>query len=230
MTAADLRGNPDLVTRSLRASDCTPFTGRLLRAGDAVALGRYFDGLSAATRRVYGPHPLNADCARQLCAEIDFGRALRFLAVLDPEDLRWQGATVAAAPPDGPEPVAVRRREGACESPRESVVVGYFILELGVRAGDGERFGLHGIPLTADQTCTFAPSVGDAFQGRGLGSALMPLVLETARQLSRRRVILMGGVRADNPRARHFYAKFGFRPVGDFEAGGVDNCDMVLEL
>jgi GNAT superfamily N-acetyltransferase len=40
---------------------------RLLRASDAEALGAFFAGLSAETRRRYQPHPLTADFARELC-------------------------------------------------------------------------------------------------------------------------------------------------------------------
>jgi len=37
-------------------------------------------------------------------------------------------------------------------------------------------------------------------------------------------------VRDDNPRARHFYEKFGFEPIRGFFSGGVDNHDMILHL
>lgn len=200
LRTADLHRDPDLLTRRLLAGDGTPFTARLLRAGDAEALGTCFDGLSSATRRVYGPHPLDAAHARLLCADLDYGQYLRFLAVVQPP-----------AGPDG-------------------AVVAYFVLQLGVRDGDRRRYDAHGPGLVDAETGTFAPCVADAFQGRGLGSALLPHVLDAARACGRRRVVLWGGVRDDNPRARHFYAKFGFRAVGRFAAGGVDNCDMFLEL
>lgn len=195
LTAGDLHDDPDRLTRHLTAGDGTPFTARLLRAADAGALGAYFDGLSARTRAVYGPHPLDAQHARVLCADIDDGQYLRFLAVVD-----------------------------------GGQVVAYFLLQLGVRDGDRRRYDEHGPALVDAETGTFAPCVADAFQERGLGSALMPHVLAAARQCGRRRVVLWGGVRGDNPRAQHFYAKFGFRRVGDFAAGGVNNCDMVLDL
>ena len=194
LSTADLLRDPDLLTRQLRAGDGTPFAARLLRSDDDDALGVYFDGLSEATRGVYGPHPFSSDHARLLCAEIDRTSLLTFLAIVDDE------------------------------------VTAYFLLQLGVRDGDRKRYAEHGPPLVDDDTCTFAPSVADAFQERGVGSAMMPLVLGTARQLGRRCIVLWGGVRGDNPRARHFYEKFGFRHVGHFSAGGLDNHDMILDL
>ncbi|MEE2831491.1 MAG: GNAT family N-acetyltransferase, partial [Candidatus Latescibacterota bacterium] len=96
--------------------------------------------------------------------------------------------------------------------------------------GDRKRYVDHGHPLIGDECCTFAPCVADAWQQRGLGSALFPHVAACLRRLGRRRLLLWGGVRSDNPRAQHFYRKFGFRHVGDFAAGGVDSLDMVLDL
>lgn len=73
--------------------------------------------------------------------------------------------------------------------------------------------------------------MADAYQSRGVGSAMMPSILETVRRLGYRRMVLSGGTRAENHRAIRFYEKNGFRKVGDFKSGGdIDNHDMILEL
>ena len=109
-------------------------------------------------------------------------------------------------------------------------IVAYFILVLSTSEKSGERYAGYGVPLDPATDCTLAPSVADAWLERGLGSTLFPHVCEAARRLGFVRMVLMGGVRADNPRAVHFYKKFGFRGVGDFWAGNTNNHDMVLEL
>lgn len=109
-------------------------------------------------------------------------------------------------------------------------IAAYFLVQLGVREGDRNRYVEHGHPLVDDDCCTIAPCVADAWQERGLGSALFPHVAMSMKQLGRQRLVLWGGVRGDNPRAQHFYRKFGFRHVGDFTAGNVNNLDMVLDL
>ena len=55
---------------------------------------------------------------------------------------------------------------------------------------------------------------------------LLPLL----RRLERRRLALVGGVRGDNPRAIHFYEKFGFAKVGEFQSRDVVSFDMIAEL
>ncbi|MFH9836413.1 hypothetical protein ACH4NC_34765 [Streptomyces sp. NPDC017201] len=51
------------------------------------------------------------------------------------------------------------------------------------------------------------------------------------RLLARTRIILWGGVRADNPRAIRYYEKNGFQRVGRFtEADGTLSPDMMLAL
>jgi GNAT superfamily N-acetyltransferase len=190
----DLKRDPDLATRELVAGDGTAFRGRLLHHDDTEALGRFFDGLSQAVRGVYGPHSLNAEHAGVLCAELDYGHLLPFVAQVEAE------------------------------------LQAYFLVQVGVRDGDRKRYEEHGPVLVDDDTVTFAPCVADAFQERGLGSALMPHVLDTVRRLGRSHMVLWGGVRGDNPRAQHFYRKFGFRHVGNFAGGGVDNLDMILDL
>lgn len=217
---------PSQLTTGLRAGDGSPFSARVLLATDADALGRYFDGLSQSVRSMYGPHPLNAEHAAVLCASIDYRVLLPFLALVypDPQDLPSQDAAPGGTPKE--------EFSGAvCRGTRKRQdVVGYFLVQLGLRDGDRKRYVDHGHPLIGDECCTFAPCVADAWQQRGLGSALFPHVTACLRRLGRRRFLLWGGVRSDNPRAQHFYRKFGFRHVGDFAAGGVDNLDMVLDL
>ena len=112
----------------------------------------------------------------------------------------------------------------------EEKIVAYFVVELGVRAGDRRRYDALGLALQDETDCTLAPSVADAYQSQGLGSLMMQHLLGLLPRLGRQRMLLWGGVRADNPRAVHFYTKFGFRRVGDFEAGGTNNYDMIADL
>ena len=113
---------------------------------------------------------------------------------------------------------------------KDGAVIGYFILALGVRDGDRRRYDALGIELEEATDCTLAPSVLDAYQNSGLGSQMMAHLKKTAGALGRRRMLLWGGVRHDNPRARHFYEKFGFVEAGQFPAGGVNNSDMIADL
>jgi GNAT superfamily N-acetyltransferase len=65
------------------------------------------------------------------------------------------------------------------------------------------------------------------FHGTGLGAALMGRAIETARARAHRRMLL--GVYAGNARALAFYARHGFRRVGDrqFQVGGNTYDDVV---
>jgi GNAT superfamily N-acetyltransferase len=189
--------NPGLVTTHVQLPQGETVTWRLLRSGDGPLLGRYFQGLGEETRSRYGPHPLDADEARQLCEEIDLRRVWRFVAVADGE------------PPE---------------------IIAYFIVKLGVSAPEIGRYALHLYRLRNRTDVTLAPSVADAYQGQGVGSALMPHLLDVLRRLGKRRVVLMGGVQADNERALAFYRRFGFRQVGSFKTRHHNNYDMILEL
>lgn len=56
---------------------------RLIRHEDFENLGRYFDGLSQATRHRFGPHPLDFPTAKALCDASDDLSILRWLAFRD---------------------------------------------------------------------------------------------------------------------------------------------------
>jgi ribosomal protein S18 acetylase RimI-like enzyme len=117
--------------------------------------------------------------------------------------------------------------EGAASAP----FLAYVILRLGVTGGERRRFAARGQPLWPESDCTVAPSVADACQGQGLGTRLMALVCDLARQLGRRRMLLMGGTQADNARAVALYRRLGFQTAGEFEhPAGVWNYDMLKLL
>lgn len=105
----------------------------------------------------------------------------------------------------------------------------YFLLQFGVRDADAGRFADYGMPLDGTADCTLAPSVSDAYQSVGLGSALMRHVIDVARRAGKRRMVLFGGVNADNLGAVHFYEKHGFRTVAMFGTNGHKH-DMIMDL
>ncbi|WP_051707143.1 MULTISPECIES: GNAT family N-acetyltransferase [unclassified Streptomyces] len=93
------------------------------------------------------------------------------------------------------------------------------------------RYQDAGVRLTEATDCRFGPTLADDYQHRGVGTLVFPYVTEIARLLGRSRIILWGGVRADNARAIRYYEKNGFRPVGSFTgADGSLSLDMMLDL
>ncbi|MCU0503799.1 MAG: GNAT family N-acetyltransferase [Anaerolineae bacterium] len=91
-----------------------------------------------------------------------------------------------------------------------------FEFSFGIPPGDHFRYGLYGVTLDETRDCRFGPCVRDDWQGRGLGSALMPATFDIARHFGRQRVFLWGGVYAENHAAIAFYRKHGFAEVGRF--------------
>ncbi|WP_405760212.1 GNAT family N-acetyltransferase [Streptomyces sp. NBC_01420] len=109
-------------------------------------------------------------------------------------------------------------------------IIGLVEFSLDLVAGDIARYREAGIGLGATD-CRFGVTLADDHQGRGVGSRVFPLVTDVARRFGRKRVILFGGVLAENARAIRYYEKNGFRAVGSFTGGdGVRSLDMVLDL
>ncbi|WP_432104631.1 GNAT family N-acetyltransferase [Streptomyces sp. bgisy091] len=110
-------------------------------------------------------------------------------------------------------------------------IVGLLEFSLALTATDIARYQGAGIRITETTDCRFGATLADDYQGRGIGTLAFPLVREVARLLGRSRIILWGGVRADNSRAIHYYEKNGFHTVGPFaEADGSLSLDMMLDL
>ena len=188
---------PDLPT-TLQLRDGEKASIRPLREDDTDPLSAFFVGLSAETRRVYGPHPFDRETAGRLTSSIDDADTLRFVGVL---------------------------RDG---SP-SARIIGYMILTRSIDDNDLKRYGAR---IKRDLCASFAPSVADQYQNQGFGTQMASHVLECARANGLQQVILMGGVRADNPRAQRLYSKLGFERTGEFwiESAKVMNYDMMLEL
>ncbi|PAM99435.1 GNAT family N-acetyltransferase [Streptomyces sp. Alain-F2R5] len=109
-------------------------------------------------------------------------------------------------------------------------IVGLLEFSLDLHTEDIARFWEAGIRLAATD-CRFGPTLADDYQGRGVGTQVFPLVTDVARRLGRKRIILLGGVLADNPRAIRYYQKNGFQSAGFFiGADGVRSLDMILDL
>ena len=96
---------------------------------------------------------------------------------------------------------ARHRRWRACAQ-----IIAKFIVHFGVHESVARRYQESGMPLDV--------------------AHLLPLL----RRLGRRRLALVGGVRGDNPRAIHFYEKFGFAKVGEFQSRDVVSFDMIAAL
>jgi GNAT superfamily N-acetyltransferase len=108
-------------------------------------------------------------------------------------------------------------------------IIAYFILMLSAGEPETARYKEYGIQLDNAADCAFAPSVADAYQSRGLGSLLMPHIIEVARRMGKRALVLMGGTQSTNTRAVGFYEKFGFERVGSYFTE-IENYDMILRL
>jgi len=110
-----------------------------------------------------------------------------------------------------------------------SGIIAYSILKLGYLDHDSSRLQSYGLILDKATDCTFAPSVSDAWQSQGVGNSLFRFVLSDLKTMGIRRIILWGGVQADNYKAVNYYTKNGFTTLGEFEYNG-RNYDMILEF
>lgn len=111
----------------------------------------------------------------------------------------------------------------------ENRIIAYAILRQGFLQHDAPRLSSYGVNLNPDTDASFAPSVADDWQGRGLGRELFSYIINDLRGGNVTRLILWGGVQTANQRAIRYYQQLGFRTLGYFEYHGW-NADMVYEI
>ncbi|MBC6492999.1 GNAT family N-acetyltransferase [Flavihumibacter stibioxidans] len=108
-------------------------------------------------------------------------------------------------------------------------IIAYAIIKNGMLHHDIPRLQSYGLQPDASGDCTFAPSVADDWQSFGIGDGLFRFILSDVSEKKQKRIILWGGVQADNQKAVNYYLKNGFNMLGQFDYNG-PNYDMILNL
>ena len=109
-------------------------------------------------------------------------------------------------------------------------IVALFEFSFGIVDDDIKRYQGYDIALDERVDCRFGPCLADNYQDRGLGSQLLPAMLDIAHRFGKQRMILWGGVLADNARAIRYYEKNGFRLLGKFHNDMDEECWDAMRL
>ena len=110
-----------------------------------------------------------------------------------------------------------------------NTIIAYFIIKDGLLHFESERLKNYHYSNIENDSCTYAPSVADEWQGKGIGKLMFYHILDDCRQRFIKRIILWGGVQNTNEKALQFYKKLGFVTLGQFKYNG-QNQDMLLEI
>jgi diamine N-acetyltransferase len=108
-------------------------------------------------------------------------------------------------------------------------IIAYAIIKKGFLKHDAPRLAGYGLFLNDASDATFAPSVADTWQSKGIGQFLFQFIQDDLQAIGIKRIILWGGVQKSNEQAVRFYQKLGFRSLGEFEYNDW-NVDMVLMI
>jgi diamine N-acetyltransferase len=106
-------------------------------------------------------------------------------------------------------------------------IIAYAIIKKGFLKHDAPRLAAYGLFLNDTSDATFAPSVADAWRGKGIGKRLFQFIVADLQSMDMKRIILWGGVQKGNEQAVKFYQNLGFCLLGEFEYNGW-NVDMIL--
>lgn len=83
VTPRAIARDPDSFAEIISLASGERIVFRPLKREDSALLADYFMTLSADTRKRFAPHPFTTEQADILCAEIDYGKVVRLLAVTD---------------------------------------------------------------------------------------------------------------------------------------------------
>jgi GNAT superfamily N-acetyltransferase len=109
-------------------------------------------------------------------------------------------------------------------------IVGYMIISYPLRESQLQRYEIYNIELVQGRDLCIAPCIADLYQSKGLGSLLMNMTLDIARDLGAKYIIPWQGTGQKNVRAVNLYKKYGFEITGEFNRYGNDNYDLTLKL
>ena len=108
--------------------------------------------------------------------------------------------------------------------------VAYMLIQYGMIEGDAIRYASRNHFFDVATTVTFAPSVADDWQSRGLGTQLNNYIEKELIKTGIKTIVLWGGVQATNEKAIHFYKKNGYVYIDSFYYDGNNNYDMIKNL
>ncbi len=112
----------------------------------------------------------------------------------------------------------------------ENAVIAYMLIQQGMIEADQLRYAQRNQFFDLVKTVTFAPSVADAWQSTGLGTAMSACIEKELLDRGINKIILWGGVQASNLKAINFYKKRGYQFIASFWHDEKDNYDMINEL
>jgi GNAT superfamily N-acetyltransferase len=205
----EIAAHPDLAARTFRTEPRGRAILRPFQLGDEDVLIDFFDGLSEGTRHRYGITDPGETVAQEWAQSIGLYDKLRMV---------------------------LQRLPGRRDAPSEArefgiPIAGVVEFSLDLTEADRERFARWGIPLRSGSALRFGICLADEEQGAGLASAAMPAVGDVVAGLGRRRIILWGGVLAENGTATAFYERNGFRTAGTWTDGRGRACrDMFVDV
>lgn len=107
------------------------------------------------------------------------------------------------------------------------VIAGLLEFSFDLVESDKQRYSSYGITLNDETDCRFGITIADAYQDKKLGTCVIPKMFPIAEKFGQKRVILWGGVLADNPRAIRVYEKCGFAYAGQFINENIPAIDMI---
>lgn len=93
-----------------------------------------------------------------------------------------------------------------------------------------QRYANRLLYFNTAKTVTFAPSVADAWQSTGLGSLMYNAIESELKEKGISKIVLWGGVQADNLKAVNYYKKLKYQFIDAFWHDGKNNYDMVKDL
>lgn len=109
-------------------------------------------------------------------------------------------------------------------------IIAYMLFKKGWVDEDRSRYMQRGQFFNEHKLITFAPSVADAWQNCGLGSAMYQQIEKQLQKAGYETIVLWGGVQALNNRAVHYYEKSNYQHLGSYYWNEMNNYDMAKRL
>jgi RimJ/RimL family protein N-acetyltransferase len=111
-------------------------------------------------------------------------------------------------------------------------IIAVFEFNLNLKEFDINRYRKYGVELNNDSDVQFAPCIADEYQNQHLGTKILHLMIDLAKRLGKKRMILWAGVLTDNTQAIRFYEKNNFQIFQEkyVAEDGYECYDGILQL